>query len=319
MSRLSKFKIVYNEFGGGCAMGIALSALYPYYRHKNAVGKFVFDRKNCSILHMLKKEVLDVWKLHISDETPEIYVKNPNVKLNYTIWTFWWQGMESIPENVQNCLKKMTHYADGHPLIVITKDNWKDYIDISDTILNKLDEGKITITHLSDIVRMKLLCMYGGLWLDAGVFPVKNIGTEWFKNQYYTRRVAPHCEANISDSMWCGSVTAGHSEFIFFRFMEFAFEQYWKAHDNLVDYFLIDFLTRLAYENIPEFRNTVNAVPYNNWDFFASERLLKEKYDNDVVENWKKNNSFLRLHWRDKYPESIDGYPTVYHELVHSI
>ena len=42
-------------------------------------------------------------------------------------------------------------------------------------IRQKVDNGVITLTHLSDIIRMALLAKYGGFWIDSTVFVTKPI------------------------------------------------------------------------------------------------------------------------------------------------
>lgn len=43
------------------------------------------------------------------------------------------------------------------------------YVDIPDYILQKYKQGKMTRTHLSDIVRLLLLSKYGGVWIDSTI------------------------------------------------------------------------------------------------------------------------------------------------------
>ncbi|MBQ2600045.1 hypothetical protein II582_01420 [bacterium] len=43
---------------------------------------------------------------------------------------------------------------------MLTQDNYKDYVKLPEFILKKVKEKKITITHLSDIIRMALLKEY---------------------------------------------------------------------------------------------------------------------------------------------------------------
>ncbi len=300
--------------GGGGTCWNALSVLYPYRIHRNSFARYIFDKKHECILKVLKAQILDEWE----DASCDVMLSpnNSDVEMNNTVWTFWWQGIGKMPKNAQNCISQMKKYAGKHPVVVITRNNWGDYIKIDQIVLDKLNDGKISIIHLSDIVRMKLLSMYGGLWLDAGIFPVRPIGEEWFENLYYTRKDVPHQEANISDSKWCGSVTSGHANFCFFRFMEFAFDRYWKIYNNLVDYFLIDILTRLAFDNITEFRDAVNEIPYNNPDLYLAERILNNNSSSDVITDIKNNNTFLRLQWRKQYAEFNENRPTIYNRLL---
>ena len=59
--------------------------------------------------------------------------------------------------------------AEGVPVRILTKDNFKEYIDIPDYVLEKYEHGLILPAHLSDIVRCCLLYKYGGVWLDSTI------------------------------------------------------------------------------------------------------------------------------------------------------
>lgn len=83
------------------------------------------------------------------------------------IWTLWWQGLEQAPEIVKVCLKSQREnmVSKGFQYTVITKDNWKQFIDLPKHIIEKMENGKITLTHFSDIIRAELLKQYGGIWM----------------------------------------------------------------------------------------------------------------------------------------------------------
>lgn len=60
-------------------------------------------------------------------------------------------------------------------MVVIDQNNYRDYVDIPDYIIKKLDKKQMSLTHFSDILRMALLYEYGGVWMDATLFTVEEI------------------------------------------------------------------------------------------------------------------------------------------------
>ena len=46
----------------------------------------------------------------------------------YSIWIFWWQGLENMPEVVKICYNSVLENAGEHPVHLITKENYKQYI-----------------------------------------------------------------------------------------------------------------------------------------------------------------------------------------------
>lgn len=87
-----------------------------------------------------------------------------------TIWTSWWQGEDNAPQLVKACWKSQRQYMpDGWRHIVITKDNYKEYITLPEHIMEKMERGLIPQALFSDLIRLELLIKYGGVWMDSTV------------------------------------------------------------------------------------------------------------------------------------------------------
>ena len=84
------------------------------------------------------------------------------------IWTMWWQGTDKMPPIVNACYDRMLKlFSDD--LILITEDNYTEWVELPDYIIKKYNDGLISTTHLSDIIRVELLKRYGGAWVDATI------------------------------------------------------------------------------------------------------------------------------------------------------
>ena len=59
------------------------------------------------------------------------------------IWVMWWQGEQAAPELVRMCIDSIRRNANGAEVVVITKDNYRDYVDIPDYIIEKHRAGVI--------------------------------------------------------------------------------------------------------------------------------------------------------------------------------
>ncbi len=46
------------------------------------------------------------------------------------IWICWWQGLDQAPELVKICVNSIRKNAGGHKVIILTEDNYKDYVDM---------------------------------------------------------------------------------------------------------------------------------------------------------------------------------------------
>ncbi len=85
-----------------------------------------------------------------------------------TIWCCWLQGIDNSPDIVKKCVESLKKF--DRRIVVITEDNYADYISLPDYLIDKKNKGIIDRTHFSDIIRIELLSTRGGTWIDATVF-----------------------------------------------------------------------------------------------------------------------------------------------------
>ena len=140
----------------------------------------------------------------LSSGTKTMPPSRPNYVPNSSgvIWSMWWQGEENCPEVVKLCWASMRKHCGSHKLIIITKDNYQDYVTIPEYILAKVEAGSLLLAHLADIIRVNLLAKYGGLWLDSTIFVAKEIPEEVFSMEFFTiKRVKDHelCDVRLLD------------------------------------------------------------------------------------------------------------------------
>lgn len=110
----------------------------------------------------------------------------PTSKNDGPIWMFWWQGVESMPPIVRKCYDlAVAHAPQAHPVVLLTKENFTNYVQIPEYILKKVELGVITLTHFSDILRMALLYEHGGLWMDATLYSAATIPEKIFSQVFF--------------------------------------------------------------------------------------------------------------------------------------
>lgn len=95
-------------------------------------------------------------------------------KGSHTVWICWWQGIENAPLLIQRCYRSVIKNLIGWDVVLISKDNFHQYVDLPENIITRLNEGLITPSQVSDFFRLELLIRYGGLWLDASVYCTGN-------------------------------------------------------------------------------------------------------------------------------------------------
>lgn len=83
-------------------------------------------------------------------------------------FVLWFQGEESSPPLVQMNIQRMRAYLPGYELVVLNDDNLSDWIN-TDCIPNFSYLRENFPAQASDLIRVWLLAVYGGLWLDSTV------------------------------------------------------------------------------------------------------------------------------------------------------
>lgn len=94
------------------------------------------------------------------------------------IWLFWYQGFDNAPRLVKQCVDSIYRYAGEYQVILLDKSNYNNYVSIEEKIVYKMLNGKLSMAHFSDILRLSLLYAYGGVWIDSTVLLTSTIPKE---------------------------------------------------------------------------------------------------------------------------------------------
>lgn len=264
-----------------------------YWLFLKKFNKKIYDKK---ILEFLKKENLDILEKYKSYERSEESIKEDDY-----IWFFWWQGPKKMPPIVKKCYESLNKYSDKHKIIFLWKNNFDEYSNLPYELLEKFKEGKYSITHFSDILRMNLLSIKGGVWVDATIY-----FTDYFlkevdnKTSIYTRR-SRNTTKYISNGMWSSYFIATSKDNILSSAAYEILCRYWKIHDGVIEYLLTDYIIYLLYEHIIEVRRQLELVPYNNEGIHELESLLDCTFNLEDYKNICSNTSMHKLNWKKKY------------------
>ena len=90
--------------------------------------------------------------------------------------------------------------------------------------------------------------------------------------------------------------------------------------DELLDYFLIDRIVKVAYDNIPVIREQIDGISVNNSDSLKLMEIISHPYDEAVWNDMKRDTFAFKLSYKEPvelYTE--DGKETFYNKLQHNI
>lgn len=246
------------------------------------------------------------------------YMENEEGNVNKTIWMFWWQGIENVPDIVRKCIDSIYRNAEDFEVILLSKENYLKYIQLPEHIIEKQKKGIITLTHLSDIIRVNLLKNYGGVWIDTTIFLLEELPNEWMQYEIFTRKTCnPKWPDSAAAGRWTGFFLIAKSNSIFMECLCRFFDEYWKEKNVLIDYFLIDLIIEIAYEKMPKIKALLDNIPCNNKNVGELMDNLNIKYDEDLWQELKNDTIIHKLSYKKKLSEIDDmGNETFYGKIM---
>ncbi len=173
-----------------------------------------------------------------------------------TVWICWLQGIESAPELVKSCVKSMQHYLKGKDIVFINKDNFREYCEIPEYIIDKWEKGIISNTHFSDILRLALLIQNGGLWMDSTVYMTGELPDYICDGDFFAYRDGFfNCDL-INMGNWL--IYSKADNLLLNETLSLIYE-YWKKYDYTKHYFIFQMFFRMVTDYYAE---EWSKIPY---------------------------------------------------------
>lgn len=274
----------------------------------NKLSNLSFHKREQYIIEYLKNGIETTIEKYKSKE----YIGNYIV--NAPVWVCWWTGLETAPPIVKQCVKSIYRNSNNRIVNLITQENYSEFVDVPDFIMNKMVRGLMGLAHFTDYLRVCLIEKYGGLWLDATIFCSEQLSNDYFNLPFFTLKSQYRETRFISKYRWTTFCLGGWKHNQFFLFLKDALEEYWSKNDYAIDYLFFDYLIYLAKENCPYIKKLMEFVPENtphrdDLQAAMNAALPAEQFENVI----KKDTSLYKLSWRETYSEvTADGTPSIY-------
>lgn len=248
---------------------------------------------------------------HYFIDAEEKMVPSDVEKNSEYIWVFWWQGLDSMPKIVRACYESICFHSNGHKVVLVTKENFRDYTNIDENILNLLENNKISLTAFSDVLRFNLLYNNGGLWMDSTLYVTEDIPDYCFDKMF---------TVGIDDRKYHDSVNGSYSIFLFggfnnkvINFIDEFYKIYFKNNDKVNYYFTTDVALNYCYKNnIDGFRDYVDNFSFNSEPYLNSLiKIINDNFSDKKMNEIK--GRFYKLSYKVKFDENKDSF---YNHLV---
>ncbi len=239
-------------------------------------------------------------------------ITNNSIDSNGTIWVFWWQGLENAPDVVKLCISNMNKYIKNREICILTKENYKKYVDLPDYIIEKLTNKRISITAFSDILRIQLLYQHGGIWIDSTVLLTSDIEKIINNYSFYSIKHCLYSDFHVCKGLWSSFFLASGKNNTIVEFFKDMYFEYFKHNDYIITYFLTDCIIALGYEEIEYIREIIDKIPPNNLNVFKGKENILLEYNTSNFNKFLQNKLY-KLSYKEDY--SMEKYKTIYEHL----
>ena len=323
---LKRFLPLWRLYGFSVAFS---SLIFPFCHLFGPLKPYIAMHKHRAILIYLRNRYAGLLNNYLKNSES----MHSTIEYNSTIWVCWWDGEGTMPPLVKSCYNSIIKHSSNHPVMLITKENYKNYISIPEYIIEKVSLGIMSLTHFSNILRVNLLYDYGGIWMDITILALKDISLEGFsfftlKALAKTASVTLNTFEGISSthpfhicketpvSRWSGFLLGGTKSSPFFSYLRDILYAYWKDHNDQIDYLLFDYTIALGYDNIPSMKKLIDNVPCSKIDKYLLERNLNKEFSKEDFRKYSLE-TFNKLTWKKKFiTHTLAGKLTVYGHIL---
>lgn len=208
------------------------------------------------------------------------------------VFVCWFQGMDNAPDIVKNCYLSLQRHCKDREIVVITEQNYSQFVTVPSYIEEKYKKGIFSKTHFSDIIRLELLIKYGGSWIDStclltGFERSRQLFDADF---FYYKEIEPSSRNKVGAlSSWFISSCSNNEILLGCRFLLY---RYWKDYNYTVDYFLFHILFDMSIDLCPyskykekmvEISNSIPHMIYFNLDKEFDDEKFKRFCDQSDI------------------------------------
>lgn len=280
----------------------------------NILTAYIHKRKRRKYLLNLVHDIID--KYQVFD------IEYCNQAVSNYIWVCWFQGVDNMTPLIKECYTRICDFNKSKKVVLITDQNFYDYVKFPSYILEKYYSGIITKTHFSDLLRTELLKKYGGVWMDITLFTFSEVPNLFYTFPIFTGKFKHNYkDYNVSKNRWTSYFwVSRYPNNVLFLYMSDFWKKYWETHDQLIEYFLIDYAIELGYRNIKSIKKELDMVPRNvcGENMWLLLKKLSDKYDDLQLNELKQHNWMQKLSYKgeDRIINKASDYEnTVYYKL----
>jgi len=245
----------------------------------------------------------------------------PRIVSNETnhIWFMWWQGLENMPEVIRINHEALLQNAGEFNVVFLDEKNYQEWVQLPDYILSKVENGTISVTHLSDLLRSLLLSEFGGLWLDATIHvtkPIKNLSDLTYWSPKWTIEKNHKKRYKLWNGLWaissvkeltltqCMGVWYSCKSNPIFQCLSDFWLEYWKNENDKPYYWTTEvFLIGCMYDRIDAVKKQIDDLGESNPGIFDLALSINKPFNQKKFLQVFSSTNYFYLRWKSDYVE----------------
>ena len=227
-----------------------------------------------------------------------LIINNDNITEDCPIWVMYYKGIHNSPSIIKASIASIEMNSGKHPIYKLDKFNYDRYILLPKYLLEKFNKKIFNLSHFLEILRMGLLSKFGGFWIDLTYFNTYP-SISFFSSLFHFK--LSKCNENIIKILMPNNFFVSSKKSFLTTYSYNAFLTYWKHHKFNNNY-LLDYIIYVGYQNVNEFKNYINKVPYINCNVFLLNKLRNEDYQKKMINNNSTitNNRYINDEYNNK-------------------
>lgn len=255
----------------------------------------------------------------LSRQLKNTTIANGDIDANSPIWVCWWQGEDSMPEIVKTCYQRILKFAGNHPVHLVTFDNYKNYVSFNEVVVVKFKNKDLLPAHLADLLRLKLLDAYGGLWLDATIFLSRPLDEHVFKYDFYSLSNVCQNHISVSNFRWCSFVLGCRKGNPLVHSLSVTFEHYIMQECYFIHYLVIDYFIDMLYKHNDYVRKLIDGLPDGGRYLHSLRGLYPKPYDKEVFNNMLADTEYFKLTYKENIIEKTPSGEKTFYSYLKSL
>lgn len=255
-------------------------------------------------LYIENKDLLEAFNSKTHNDTTKIG--------NGNVWVLWWQGLDAAPDIVKICVNSIKKNIGNRKLIILDENNYKDYTNLHPRYEKMLENGVISKTQFSDLLRLNLLYNRGGVWLDSTYLLTGNLPQYISDLHFFTIRHGMSKEYPMSKGLWTSSALGVAAQSDEIKLFINIYDRYFEKHAVLVDYLLTDYIFAVCCDRCVSIRDMFHSVPVNNINVNELLSVMNKPYTEALVKSTIKETVMNKCNRRLPFKSTVSGEETVY-------